>query len=494
MRDRQYLIQRGHTWYLRMAVPKDLQRKISKTDRPQRHVVQTLRTRDIDVARKRRWEAKAAWEAQFKRLAMGLPLAGDLEASADPGDLYRRTLKAQEEQAAYLPTTVELVEIDKDAIIAKELARMGVSDTSELPDDYEVPETVQAQLDARDDLIPALDGRRVLRPEYGITVAKATEEFLDMNPGLAPETKRVYAARLGLFRLYFRGRRLADIDRRDAAQFMKDVAQLSPNWGRRKLPSTWSALSSRYQVPAGAIGLSKATLQGFQSVLRLLWEWARSSGEVEAENPFSGIARVTIGRASQERQPFDSDDLEALFDDPLPKREELWAVSLVALYAGLRLGEILNLRWENVRTGPSGVCYLDITRAKTKAGVRQVPLHPQLGWLLTRRREEGSVWAVSSGVFTKWFGRFCNGRGVSDPCKVFHSFRHNFTASLAQTNAQEAFVAEIVGHSKANLTFGRYNSKGIPLGQKFEIIQGVDYPELADFFRRHPEYAGRNSG
>src|SRR5688500_11140222 len=45
-----YLLKRRQGWYVRIAVPPALVSKLGKT-----HVVKTLRTRDVAVARERRW-------------------------------------------------------------------------------------------------------------------------------------------------------------------------------------------------------------------------------------------------------------------------------------------------------------------------------------------------------------------------------------------------------------------------------------------------------
>ena len=48
-----------------------------------------------------------------------------------------------------------------------------------------------------------------------------------------------------------------------------------------------------------------------------------------------------------------------------------------ALYSGMREGEICDLDAENVRER-DGVPYFDVTRAKSKAGVRLIPVHSEL--------------------------------------------------------------------------------------------------------------------
>ncbi|HET6519926.1 MAG TPA: hypothetical protein VFG47_08900 [Geminicoccaceae bacterium] len=54
----------------------------------------------------------------------------------------------------------------------------------------------------------------------------------------------------------------------------------------------------------------------------------------------------------------------------------MW-VPLVAAFSGMRSGKICELAVEDVKEA-DGVPYFEVTAAKTEAGVRRVPVHPQL--------------------------------------------------------------------------------------------------------------------
>ena len=72
MSNTRYLQQLGHSWYLRVKVPPNLQATVRNT-----HIRRALRTRDLDEANRRKWPALAQIRAFFNALTAGttIPLA-----------------------------------------------------------------------------------------------------------------------------------------------------------------------------------------------------------------------------------------------------------------------------------------------------------------------------------------------------------------------------------------------------------------------------------
>jgi integrase len=131
-------------------------------------------------------------------------------------------------------------------------------------------------------------------------------------------------------------------------------------------------------------GLSNKTLKRHLSALSGLYRWARRRGYVPDDrlNPFSEQMRDA---GDNPYLPFTVEELNALFKglafDVRPKRHSLatarpWIMA-AALFSGMREGEVCDLDAENVRER-DGVAYFDVTRAKSKAGVRLIPVHSEL--------------------------------------------------------------------------------------------------------------------
>jgi integrase len=100
-------------------------------------------------------------------------------------------------------------------------------------------------------------------------------------------------------------------------------------------------------------------------------------------------------------------DAEARFGDTRRRRPLLAVLTL----AGLRIGEALNLRWQDVSLGARK---LRVTEAKTDAGVREVDLTPTLQELLSEYRTRSKHTEPDDLVFPTAKGRPDNASNVRE--------------------------------------------------------------------------------
>jgi hypothetical protein len=137
-------------------------------------------------------------------------------------------------------------------------------------------------------------------------------------------------------------------------------------------------------------------------------------------------------------------------------------------------------------------------RVKNKSSRRKLPLHPELlrcGILayVDERRREGdarlfpqlrpSVSGQVTGNWSKWWGRYTDGLGITDPRKVFHSFRHTFKRACRAARIEEELHDALTGHTSASV--GRSYGSGVPLDVLAEAIAKVSYKGL-DLSFMHP--------
>ena len=87
-----------------------------------------------------------------------------------------------------------------------------------------------------------------------------------------------------------------------------------------------------------------------------------------------------------------------------------------------------------------------------------------------KRSTHGSL----SSAYSKWFSRYKNLIGITDPKITFHSFRHTFIDQLKQLDVPDGKIQELVGHANHSITTGRYGKPYRPAALK-EIIEGLDY-------------------
>ncbi|MGO9900110.1 MAG: tyrosine-type recombinase/integrase [Solirubrobacteraceae bacterium] len=143
----------------------------------------------------------------------------------------------------------------------------------------------------------------------------------------------------------------------------------------------------------------------------------------------------------------------------------------VAASTGLRLGELLALRWRDVNV-PDSV--LTISRAMsagiettTKSGrVRRVPLPTQAADALQRLARRPDFTRPAEFVFVDGFGRplnpvtvrkrFKQGRDAAGARALrFHDLRHTYGSLLAAAGVDLVTIKDTMGHSALSTT-GRY--------------------------------------
>ena len=147
------------------------------------------------------------------------------------------------------------------------------------------------------------------------------------------------------------------------------------------------------------------------------------------------------------------------------------------MYTGARISELAGLMLDSVIT-IDGITCLKIDDAKTKAGNRAVPVHPEIeklvqtlitdstdGYLVSGVKSKGGK-ERRADVLGKRYGRLVRNDCQLPSTKVFHCFRNTVATKLENAGVPENIAADIVGHDKATMTYGLY-SGGTSTQQKF---------------------------
>lgn len=484
MADQRYLKRRHQTWYFRLAVPSHLQ-DIIEPGRRIREIVETLGTTDLRVAQSKRWARREHWEQEFRRLSG----KGEDTPLRSPRELYAETLSYAEtaglELVAPEPRFAQW-EVERDAILEEAAKRAGLVVAEGLE---ELPPDLQARWDALEDYRNLRRGKNPKhRHRYGMTVREAADGFLkDVGKTATHQTVGQYEAALRLFVDFTGNKVIGLVSKRDVSRFIDEVEQFDPHWGRspKTKDRSFSEIKALFGGGEDAVGLSNRTLNRYLTAIAGAWGWAKDREEAHGENPASGLFKPTHGKHSSPYQAYPLDMLMKLFAAPEPRIRMLWELPLVALFSGMRLNEICSLDWRDVRE-EEGIPFFDITAAKSEAGIRKVPIHPRLDWLMKRRKASGPIWpdlkaggpdGKRSWYFSKQFGTFRKSRGVIGPGLKFHSFRKNAVQCLERARVPMNEAAEIVGHDKG-FTYRVYNPDGLTMKQRLEVVEKIDYPDL----------------
>ena len=231
--------------------------------------------------------------------------------------------------------------------------------------------------------------------------------------------------------------------------------------------------------------LDRQSVTNVRSLLAMIFNEAVED-ELLKESPLEGVKVPKDKRAKEDVWTYlDTHEIDMLKDPETSIREDCRCIYLIAIYTGLRQGELWGLRWSDVRTdGP--VSYLVVRRshdATTKNGkTRRIPLfetavrwferwkklapESQEGWVFPRK--DGSQRA--SGDHAQWFDRRSRRKkgapitvtpgqktraGITRPVR-FHDLRHTCASHLLMGTWGRPWsleeVCEFLGHSDIDIT------------------------------------------
>ena len=348
-----------------------------------------------------------------------------------------------------------------------------------------------------------------------MTLSEAMEKYAEFQRAKGNKEKTLGDYRLTMawaFSVVDASKRIDQVTK-DDVRAVRDLFGALPK-NMDKNPAT-KYLTAAEAAKAGA-GLEKLApktqrkrLAAFTGLLR----WAVSEGHTPMFVG-DGIQIIAKAKKVKERRPYSPDQLKQVFACPLytgrksishynipgevQRKDYLFWVPLVALFAGMRAGEILQLTRSDTKT-EAGIPYFDITKwedvqdevdksLKTEASERRVPIHSSLleiGFLdyvglQLKGRIFSSAKKGSDGTYTQYYSKqwrmTAKRAGFYTPQTVFHSFRHNFVDACRNAKVPENISMQIVGH-KDDKTHGLYGA-GASLHVIHEEIEKVRYAGL----------------
>ena len=176
-------------------------------------------------------------------------------------------------------------------------------------------------------------------------------------------------------------------------------------------------------------------------VLRTAWRWGMTIGVAEFMLPEAPIGVVRPKRSKYTPSRSEVRTMIAELERSAPS----WAARLmkVQVATGARIGELADLRWENVHTARSQIT------VDGKTGARTVELPPHLtDMLLEARVPRDFIFGVrpssARGVW-KYLRRACD--AVEVPRWTTHALRRLAVDRLARAGVDPATAAKILGHS-----------------------------------------------
>ena len=194
---------------------------------------------------------------------------------------------------------------------------------------------------------------------------------------------------------------------------------------------------------------TEATVNREMAALKHMLNKAVEWGMLEV-SPFKKGSRLTFTENNQRHRYLMEADIEKLLT---ACSDHLRPIVELALHTGMRKGELLGLKWSQVR---DGFIYLK----ETKSGKsRQIPLDDRavqvIKELQIRNKWRSPYVCVGPdgerlGDVKKGFNAACRRAGIED--LRFHDLRHTFASHLVMKGTNLKAVQRLLGHSDSKMT------------------------------------------
>ncbi len=210
--------------------------------------------------------------------------------------------------------------------------------------------------------------------------------------------------------------------------------------------------------------LIKKAPKGYRVYLRTLkaafnkaldWDYLKS-------NPF---LKVKINK-HQKEMPFfiGPAELDLILQKTQDKTHQ--DIFLFAFYTGCRLGEVVNLRWQNVDLENKRMLTIGDEHFLTKTRMqRKIPIHTKISQMLKARYSErlipplptDFVFCKNNGFpftgeyISKVFKKICRSLKIDEHVH-FHTLRHSFASNLVQRGVPIYTLKDLLGHTSVKTT------------------------------------------
>jgi integrase len=357
--------------------------------------------------------------------------------------------------------------------------------------------------------LPPIPGDEVEAAPAGPTFGSVAKQFFyfkaknDWAAKTAADVKRVIALATELIGA---DKSMTSVDIDDVKSVRNALASVPPNYmkmGANKGVGVKEAITANQS----GLSLSVKTQDKYFTMFKQVLIWATNEGYLDkvpgANVKVAGLKKIVPG---EQRDPYSPDQLTKIVQSPLYTghksadcryksgplliRDGYFWVPLIALYSGMRLGEILQLLKSDVKD-ENDIWYFDVNKSdgkslKTASSKRRVPIHRtllDLGLLdyVQLGAQSGRIFPeIKQGAdgyhshhFSKWWGRFAGHVGFKSSRTAFHSFRHNFLDALRAAETPEYINKALAGHADKSV-HGQYGG-GAGLGQLKAAIDKVSY-------------------
>jgi integrase len=315
---------------------------------------------------------------------------------------------------------------------------------------------------------------RVVRRRRNEVVDALDELRRQVKDGVVPDRTRSVATYLDFW--------LSDVIAGQVAasshnEYRKRIARVTPQIGQVKLGRLTTAhVQALANELARRYPRSPKTRTTTLDTLRQALRWAVAADMIP-RNPAEHVTgpKTPVAKVDDTLEADEAKAVLAAAEGDVALGAFWW----LALSYGLRLGELLDLRWSDVDLDGEE---LTVRRSKTRAGVRTLPLTAEAHRVLQAHRQAQRVRSIDGLVFPtargtrrrpqrtreQWNALLreakvehrCRNCGSDDRCssavRRFHVSRHTAATLLLEADVPLEVVSAILGHSNIGITADIY--------------------------------------
>lgn len=421
-----YLQKLGHSWYVRITVPRSLRPLIGND-----HIRRALHTRDLDEANRRKWKMVEVIKSELNRM---------------------RGLDALNVKALQLRSEI------RNAITSRHPELEGIIETTR---DYAAD--IATEMEQRVGLDKAKQWYDLATAETK-TLDELADEWL-IESDYLKITKKQHRKIYEDFKTYLGGDNIPSVVSEDTANnYVEDVIKKS--------------------------GLAYETQRRTINSLSAFWTWmGRKKHVSRLYNPWKGfrLSKAKTPKNTPDKRAYADEELVQLFSMK-PPSTLLGDLMVLGLYTGTRMSELCNFMQGDIKKIEGGYT-LSIRKSKTKAGTRTIAVAHDIPCSIIKRRcdftdpdkqlftelKRGGYDDKLSSAMSPVFMRFRDRVGLTGATD-FHSLRRTLITLMENLGIDQVRIARYVGHNLPTLAFSLY-SKGSTLQTNIAVAREIKYPD-----------------
>ena len=205
---------------------------------------------------------------------------------------------------------------------------------------------------------------------------------------------------------------------------------------------------------------SPKTINYIFAILSQILSSAIKLGYLQGSNPASQLTKIKFD--NQRTRFLTVNEAHLLLNALKESSNQLYEISMLSLYCGLRAGEIFNLCWSDIDLDNKILTLRDTKNTKT----RNIYMTENIYLMLCQKAEhiaespyvfttkDGNKINEVSNTFARVVDSLKLNEGITDNRQkvVFHTLRHTYASWLAQMGTDLYVVQKLMGHSSFAMT------------------------------------------